>query len=158
MTSFKTQSFDFFKFNPDIIKHHEFLQKLLNDEHIQAYLKDIETFILEEDTNNIYDNAYLVGLNDNIVGYLALFNYSKIIEFHYAVEPSFRGIRNNSNETIGCRIVKEASSYLFTINKKIDLIRLFIDEENIESIKMAKRAGFTLTDTCGYYQEYIKHR
>ena len=157
MTRFNTKSFNFFTLDQENSKHLYFLRELLKDEKVSAYLKDIDTFLLK-DTNELLNNAYLVGLNDNIVGYLNLFDYAKCVEMHYAVLNNYRGIRDNLGDTIGCRIVKESAESIFTSYKRIEYIRLYIDEENIESISLAKRAGFTLNNKYLTDYEYRKYR
>ncbi len=157
MSSFITPSFRFFTFDYTSKSHIEFLKVMKKDEDVSKYLGSIEDFLIQGDSEDELNNAYLVGRGNNIVGYLNLFNGGIGEEMHYAVSPNFRGIRNNSNETMGCQIVKEASTSIFRRHKEIEYISLFIEKMNIRSIKVAERAGFKLEKIWGTLYEYHKY-
>ena len=111
MNSFETPNFKFFTYDFNNKLDVEFIKELIEDEDTDRYLKSIVAFI-NKDSFNPLKTAYLVSNNDNIVGYLNLYEDNRIVELDLAVGPKHRGIKNNSNETIGCQILKEALSYL----------------------------------------------
>lgn len=156
MTSFESPSFSFFTFDYNNYDHLVFLKEMEKDPLIRHYLKSISDFLLEGDSGDELSNAYLVGHNDDIIGYLNLFNDGDNEEFHYAVAPNFRSIRNNSNETYGCRILKEASKVIFERHLEIDYIKLYIEKKNLRSVNVARRAGFIKWEPYGPMDEYRK--
>lgn len=158
MKIIKPSSFELYSFNPSNESHQVFLNEILNDKLTSAYLKDIDVFLLAKTNENPLENAYLVGKDNEIIGYLNLFDYANCVEMHYAVSPHFRGIRDNLNETLGCKFVKATSDFIFENYQRIEYIRLFIDKYNIESIKMALRAGFNQDFNSPFNDEYRKYR
>lgn len=156
MSSFKTKNFQFFSYDFSSKYHQDFVRELIKDPNVETYIKNIEAFIYR-DTEIPLNNAYLVGKDDLIVGYINLFEERLIVEMDYAVSPNMRGIRNNSNETIGCQILRETSEYLFDSYDFIKFIRLSIAKSNIRSIKAAERAGFKLVNHYSDGEEYRKY-
>ncbi len=156
MSSFETKSFEFFSYDFSLESHREFAKDLIRDPNVDKYLKNVDAFIYN-DTEMPLNNAYLVGNKDNIVGYINLYERINAVEMDYAVGPKFRGIRNNSNETIGCQILRETSEYIFENYDFIKFISLYIEKSNIRSIKAAQRAGFKLVDSFYTGNEYRKY-
>lgn len=156
MSSFETKNFQFFSYDFTSKYHQNFVRELIKDPNVNTYIKNIEAFIYR-DTEIPLNNAYLVGKDDLIVGYINLFEDRLIVEMDYAVTPNMRGIRNNSNETIGCQILRETSEYLFDSYDFIKFIRLSIAKSNIRSIKAAERAGFKLVNHYSDGEEYRKY-
>lgn len=156
MSSFETPSLNFFSYNPSEEEHRAFVKELVADPKVNEYLKNVDAFIYQ-DTGIPLNNAYLVGKGDDIVGYINLYEHTRIVEMDYAVRPSFRGIRNNSNETIGCEILRETSEFLFDNYDFIRFISLYIAKSNIRSIKAAQRAGFVVQDYLFNGDEYRKY-
>ena len=98
MTEFKTDNFIFFRFNPTNDNEMEAVNTLLNDRYVQKYLGnvDIRDFLLaSRDDDEISDSSFLVGFNDEIVGYLSTFSGLDAIDLDYAVLPQFRGKKVN---------------------------------------------------------------
>ncbi len=156
MSSFETASLQFFSYDFTSPSHHAFVKELISDPNVDKYLKNVEGFIYR-DTEIPLNNAFLVGKGDNIVGYINLYEELNTVAMDYAVRPSFRGIRNNSNETIGCEILRETSEFILDNYEFIRFIRLYIAKSNIRSIKAATRAGFVLNDSFFEGDEYIKY-
>ena len=160
MTSFNSEHFSFFTFDPLNFRQLDFVKELTKDPLIASQLLLLEENLYYTNSDDLLSNAYLVGMDDNIVGYLSLYNYTNHVGMDYAVHSDFRGIRNNSNETIGCQILKESSEFIFREYKKIEFLKLLISNRNIRSIKAALRAGFTSPEK-GYdvteYYKYNKH-
>lgn len=158
MSSFYTDNFEFMTYDPKDYDHVLALQSLENDPQVQEYLHTISEYLEDSDGKDTLNQAYLVGNDFGIVGYLAMFNYDSMEEFHYATLSEYRGIRNDSNETIGAQIVKEASQEVFDRYRFIKRIRLIIKAENIRSIKTAEACGFKRTDEKPDFVEYQKER
>ena len=136
--------------------YEEKIAELENDvDYWQDRALEAESNLEDEDT--FWDSAYLVSNYDEIIGYLAIFMDAKEAELHYAVVPEFRGIRNNSNETIGCQIVREASIGLFRRCKSLKYLKLMIEKSNIRSTKTALRAGYKQVEK-GFYNKFTLSR
>ncbi len=157
MNSFETSNFKFFTYDFNNKLDVEFIKELIEDEDTDRYLKSIVAFI-NKDSFNPLKTAYLVSNNDNIVGYLNLYEENRIVELDLAVGPKHRGIKNNSNETIGCQILKEASNYLFDNYIFIRYLRGMIAKSNIKSIKTALNAGFVYYGSYSEGEEYRKYK
>lgn len=139
-SDFYSDSFCFLSFDKDNPEHVEALEKLVSDPLVDEYFTSLEAHL--ENDSSFWDSAFLVSNYVDIVGYLAVFMDAKEAELHYAVVPEFRGIRNNSNETVGCQIVREASTSLFSRCKSLKYLKLMIEKSNIRSTKAALRAGY----------------
>ena len=157
MTSFKTENFNFYTFDPNNPYHINFVNELMNDADMHAYLRQFYKYLSKPDTKDTLNSAFLVGEKDNIIGYINLINVDKIEEIHLGIHPNFRGIKNSLGETYAYRIVKETSDSLFANYKLIEYLRLFIDKKNIRSISLAEKCGFNLFDETKDYFEYRKY-
>ena len=157
MSEFKSKSFDFFSYDYSNPAHILLARRLIADPTINEYIKNIEAFIYE-DTGIPLNNAYLVGHNDDLVGYINLYEKRGIVDMDYAVDSTFRGIRNASGETIGSQIIRETAETIFDSYEFVKFIRLTIAASNIRSIKAAERAGFKLKDHFFEGNEYQLHR
>lgn len=160
MTEFKTNNFIFFRFNPTNDDEMEAINTLLNDRYVQKYLGnvDIRDFLLaSRDDDEISDSSFLVGFNDEIVGYLSTFSGLDVIDLEYAVLPQFRGKKVNERDTYGALMIKEASSELFRRYAYVKFLRVYINESNVLSLKMAKKVGFEVVrDGFNPYELHMK--
>lgn len=160
MTEFKTNNFIFFRFNPTNDDEMEVINTLLNDRYVQKYLGnvDIRDFLLaSRDDDEISDSSFLVGFNDEIVGYLSTFSGLDAIDLEYAVLPQFRGKKVNERDTYGALMIKEASSELFRRYAYVKFLRVYINESNVLSLKMAKKVGFEVVrDGFNPYELHMK--
>lgn len=159
MISFNSDHFCFY--TPDINNYKDIMaiDSLSEDPLIREYLGTSFDEFLTFNGNALTDSAYLVGYQDTIIGYMALFDYYKYLEMQYAVLDNARGRKLSLNETTGSMILKESSKVLFRKVPSLEYIRLCIDKNNIRSIKTAQSAGFVLTDKSYYsLNEYRKVR
>lgn len=160
MTEFKTNNFIFFRFNPTNDDEMEAVNTLLNDKCVQKYLGnvDIRDFLLaSRDDDEISDSSFLVGFNDEIVGYLSTFSGLDAIDLDYAVLPQFRGKKVNERDTYGALMIKEASSELFRRYAYVKFLRVYINESNVLSLEMAKKIGFEVVrDGFSPYELHMK--
>lgn len=160
MTEFKTNNFIFFRFNPTNDDEMEAINTLLNDRYVQKYLGnvDIRDFLLaSRDDDEISDSSFLVGFNDEIVGYLSTFSGLDAIDLEYAVLPQFRGKKVNGRDAYGALMIKEASSELFRRYAYVKFLRVYINESNVLSLKMAKKVGFEVVrDGFNPYELHMK--
>ena len=156
MFSFNTKNFEFFSYDFNNEMETSFLKELINDESTNKYIKNINALINKEGYNPLR-NAYLVGKDNEIVGYINLYEKLNIIDIDIAVGPRFRGIKNNSNETIGCQILKDVSEYLFDNYIFIRYLRAMIAKSNNRSIKTVTNAGFKYIDSYFEGEEYRKY-
>jgi hypothetical protein len=150
---FSTPSFKFYTFDKTILEHEEFALDLYNDPSIRRYIKDIDMFIYEP-FNGLFDSSYLVGEEyGDLVGFLSMYSYKDYISLMYAIDKKYRGIRNCSNETIGCQMLKETSEFIFKRNAIMKNVEMFIEKSNIRSAKTAIKAGF-INDEGFLYHKY----
>lgn len=156
MNSFNTKSFNFYTYDYTNENHRTFIKELLADPLVNNYIKDIDTFLYQESDDPL-NSAYLVGKDDLIVGYINLYEYHLIVDIDLAVGESFRGIRNNSLETVGTKILRETSEYILDNYKFIRYLRVMIAASNIRSIKTALNAGFKYVDHFSEGNEYRKY-
>lgn len=144
MIKFNTENYEFMTFDPYSLDHLKAKTYLVTDLSVRKYLGDISDILQSPVSTGLTDSAFLVARNDKIVGYLALFDYYKHIDMHYAVISSHRGFKYSLTETTGASIVREASDELFKLVPAIEFIRLYIDKNNINSRRAAESAGFKL--------------
>ncbi len=129
MNSFETNNFRFFTYDYANLIENLFVNELISDEGVKRYLKSIKAN-LEKSSDNPLRSSYLVSKDYDIVGYLNLYEEDNVVEIDLAVSPKYRNIKNNSDETIGCQIVKESSNYLFDNYAFIKYIRAMIAKSN----------------------------
>ena len=156
MNRFFTDSFNFFQYNPDTESHRNFLEDIRKDEKIKDQLLDEELInsLSYFDENDF--QSFLVGnQNDNIIGYLGIDSTGGHLELEWAILEQFRGLRFNSYETVGSRMIRESSNYLLSLHREIKAIRAHIFDENISSIKAALHAGFKYVDGVLYTKEKV---
>ena len=156
MNDFETKNFKFFSYDITNELETDFVKELLNDEDTKNYIKSIDALINKESINPLR-STYLVSKDDSIVGYLNLYEEYNVVEIDLAVAPKERGIRNNSNETVGCQILKEVSEYLFDNYIFIRYLKGIIAKSNIRSIKTIQNAGFKYIDSFSEGEEYRKY-
>ena len=152
MNEFSTASFDFYHFSPGEEQHRNLIMELNSDTESLLHLGIIFDILLVE-TGDLCQ-VYMVGNKaGEIIGYLNVFDnfYSEVgpstLAMHYAVAKSFRTIgdyntRNRSIETVGSKILRESSNHFLETNAKLRELALFINANNIRSIKAALHAGF----------------
>lgn len=147
MVNFRTNNYEFFKFNPKSDEHLECINTLLNDKYVRMYLdtSSVMDFLSVASLDDeISDSAFLVGMNDSIVGYLSTFSGINFIDLQYALMSDMRGVKVNSFDSVGSLMIKEASSELFKRYEYVKFLRVYINENNIASLKMAHKVGFEL--------------
>lgn len=159
MISFRTDNYEFMTFNPKRLDHIKAKCYLRTDLDVRKFLNDsVELFLTPNKDEVLTDTAYLVARDDKICGYIALFDYRKYIEMHYAVISSYRGFKFSLKETTGASILKEASNKIFEIAPAIEFLKLDINENNINSKRAALSAGYELVGKVCDMEEYHKMR
>ncbi len=161
MLEFNTKNYHFMTFDPFRLDHLKAKMYLETDPDIRRFLGDSIGEFLEasKDTYYINDSAFLVARNDKIIGYLALIDYDKFVEMHYALLQSARGFKFSKEESTGVSLIREAGDDIFTRSKAVDFLKLYIAEENIKSIRAAENAGFVLyNEVPDNNLEYRKYR
>lgn len=161
MLEFTTENYHFMTFDPFRLDHLKAKMYMETDPDIRRYLGDsIGTFLETcDEPYSINDAAFLVARDDKIIGYLALFDYFRFVEMHYALLHSARGFKFSKDESTGCSLIREAGDDVFARSKEVDFLKLYIAEENIKSIRAAEAAGFALyNETPDYTLEYRKYR
>lgn len=97
-----------------------------------------ERLLTSKNTNDlIYDNAYLIKLKENIIGYVYLTGKSKqIVYLEYLILKEYR------NKGLGKYVVEKITDYIFENSTDLKEIRLNIDRSNLPSITLATSLGF----------------
>lgn len=99
----------------------------------------------------IFNNAYLVKLKDNIVGYIFISKEkNKNIYIEYLILKDYR------NMGLATDITNELVNYIFENNLNLESIHLSIDPSNINSINVANKLGF-ICDENSYYQDKLEY-
>ena len=160
MLEFSTENHHFMTFDPNRLDHLKAQMYLNTDPDIRRYLGDsIEEFLEVPDQYSLNDAAFLVSRNDKIIGYVALFDYYRFLDMHYALLKSARGFAFSKTESTGTSLIKETSSAVFKRTPALDFIKLYINKNNINSMRAAQNAGFKLYgEVADYNFEYRKYR
>ena len=160
MLEFSTENYHFMTFDPNRLDHLKAKMYLNTDPDIRRYLGDsIEEFLEVPDQYSLNDAAFLVSRNDKIIGYVALFDYYRFLDMHYALLWSARGFTFSKTESTGTSLIKETSSAVFKRTPALDFIKLYINKNNINSMRAAQNAGFKLYgEVADYNFEYRKYR
>ena len=151
MKAFNTESFHFLQFNPNEAVYQDFFKLLTRDKDIADNIKLKE---IEEDIKNFVEgiSSFLItNYNEDFMGILTLNNGGhQYPSLDWAILKDFRGIRYNNNETVGSKILREASNYLLLSDQELKVLRLYIAEKNISSLNAALHAGFVPFDRVTY--------
>lgn len=160
MLEFSTENYHFMTFDPYRLDHLKAEMYLNTDPDIRRYLGDsIKEFLEFPDQTSLNDAAFLVSRNDRIIGYVALFDYYRFLDMHYALLRSARGFAFSKTETTGSSLIKETSSAVFKRTPSLDFIKLYIDQNNINSMRAAENAGFKIYgEVVDFNLEYRKYR
>lgn len=151
MNNFKTKNYEFVTFDKVLPKHVEAFMALENDPKVQEYFGVLTDFLDE--------NFLLASKEGNIVGFISLYQNDRVEFIDWGLLSAYRGIRVNSEHTIGSQMVLEATNEIFKRNKLIDYFRADIRKDNIPSAILAERAGFTIhKKTSDGEAEYQKYR
>lgn len=144
MVNFKSDSFDFYSFDTKSPEHLKALYELEDDPQIRRWFGNFGEYF--KDTTDIItdlNGKFLVGRQDEIIGFISLYDSFKFINLDYGLLPAYRGIRLDSEHTIGSKLLLETSEVILKNYAQIEYLRCYIDLNNIRSISTAKKAGFT---------------
>ena len=122
-----------------------------NEEHIRLYdeltsgnsksnmIHQIsERLISSREVENLeFDNAYVIYINDTIMGYLYL--TGKRTNYIY-IEMSI--VKDMRARHLGTYLLDAITNYIFVNNQDLKEVRANIDMSNYVSMKMAENAGF----------------
>lgn len=161
MTNFNTPNFEFYSFDKNSEEHQKALFLLEEDPLIKRWFGNFGKFFYSdpEDVISELNGKFLVGKGDDIIGFVSLLDCFKYVNLDYGLLPNFRGIRDNSNLTIGSKLLLETSDTILKNNAQIEFLRCYIDLNNIRSISAAKKAGFVChREIIAGYGEYRKSR
>ena len=143
-TQVKTSSLSLYKYNPDSQVHKDFVELMTSEDSLADQVGDVKKKLKEFSMlslpGQLWNGAFLVGNEDELVGYVYLFRHSfstRIAMMNYAVTQNLRG------QGYGKMLVKEISDYIFFSQKVIDNIILIINSNNVNSIGAAEFGGFT---------------
>lgn len=145
----KTEHFEFIQFNFNDENHVKIERDIINSDYSNLISKDIDTFIkrnLMFHKENDITNAYVINHEGNLIG-LAFVNfhgeeiidgkhYNDEIEIGCGLHPNYIG------KHLGNLIEYELADMQLKLHPEFDFIVARIEDDNIRSIKAARRAGF----------------
>lgn len=143
MLNIEIEKINIINFNKNEDEHLKVYDELVNGESKSNMISLIKERLLRSKECNdlIFDNAYLIRMDNNIVGYLYLSN--KNTNYIY-LEMSI--LKNYRDKKLGSTLLEQITNYIFINNDNLKEIRLSIDKSNPRSMKSALNAGY-------YYDE-----
>lgn len=123
-------------------KYKDILDEIVNGESKSSYINQIsERLIRTSNQNSILDHAFLVELNDDIIGYVYITGMSKnICYIEYLIRKKYRG------KKLGTLLLDTVSDKLFNMYPYLKELRLNIDRSNLASMKLASSASYISDD------------
>lgn len=101
-----------------------------------------ERLLLSKEVDElVFDNAYLINYNGDIVGYAYVSNNSK--GYYYYEQLLLKDFRKKG---LGSYILEALNDYIFMNNDRVKECRLSIDRSNLPSILSARKSGFFEND------------
>lgn len=129
-------SFSLISFEKNNDAHRSALYELLHDEDISSRFQGLLPNLMRYQ-NEFYNRGFLLGLDDNIVGYIDISDidkYNKYVYLRAAIIEEYR------NKNYGKKMLTEITELLF--QQDVSSVRLVIDEDNIASRKIAIACGY----------------
>lgn len=145
-------------FDSNVYEKVKFVKELSKDKLVNRLYCSIDKMIEESEKSDtiIFGCGYIISDNNNFVGFI---RPSKIIDngvldIDYAVRDNYR------HQGYGTRILKETADYFLNNYDDIEIIKLIIDGDNVNSMNCAEKAGFMKTDESypHFFSTYIKRR
>lgn len=145
----KTEHFEFIEFDFNNINHVKLEKDIINSEYASLISRDIDTFIKRNLAFNKEDNitnVFVIKYEENLIG-LAFVNFHKeeiINGIHYDDEIEIGcGLHPNYiGKHLGNLIEYELADMELRLHPEFDSIVARIGDDNIRSIKAARKAGF----------------
>ena len=159
----KTESLTLYPVNKESELHRKFIEELGASDLADLRLAPFDELVKtpQEPSHLFWQNFYIVGekglFKNHLIGivhpFKLLFRPSDELEINaYAVHPKYRNLGK------GTKILRETSDFIFANHQCIDIIKLYISEENIISQKAALKAGFIPSDDYGIFGNHIRKR
>lgn len=128
-------------YDDKIGEHRIIKDELVNGKSASKYIKQIEERLVNKDKDTFsFDSAYLVSINQKIVGYVFVSDIQK-----YKVYVEYSVLNEYRNKGFGKLILSELTDYLLE-NYQIREIALDIDVSNIPSINLAESVGYYMEE------------
>lgn len=137
------EKFTIINFDKGDDKHLKVYEELVNGKSQSKMISMIKENLLRSHKSEelVFDNAYLLKQNEDIIGYLYL---TAKVNNHIYLEMSI--LKDYRNKRMGSMMLEEITNYLFINNDDLKEIRLSIDKSNPGSMKSALNANY-------YYDE-----
>jgi RimJ/RimL family protein N-acetyltransferase len=139
----KLDDFTIINFNKTNVTHLKAYEELVNGSSKSKMISLIGERLLQSfnTTNLEFSNAYLITLNNSIVGYLYLSNKkANSIYLEMSILKQYR------KKHIGSTFLNLITEYILVNNEDLKEIKLNIDKSNVTSMKAAINASY-------YYEE-----
>lgn len=117
------------------------------------FIHGIKERLLQSKNNSdiVFNNAYLVEHENNIVGYVYLSRQQ-----HNNIYIEYLIIKDHRKKGHATNILDELIEYLFENNPDLESIHLSIDPSNIKSINVAEKLGF-ICDEDTYFDDKLDY-
>ena len=159
---FKLKSLSITNYDSQIMDNVKFLKEIEKDEEINRNMDDAPLALERSNgvTNLRLGLAYLVKDKDSVIGLIRLAKPNAQvhdISIDIAIRPIYR------HKGYGTILLKEVSDYIFRNSTLIKKIKLSIDSSNVNGVRCAASANFTLDGYVNYPNSkpqllYSKHK
>ena len=159
MKKILTENFEFLTFDKNNIKHIETAYLIQDDPVFSNYFGYMEDYfeVIDSDQVDLSGN-YITYLNNEIVGFVTLYDYYTHANLDYGLLEKYRGYRLEKS-SLAVSMIKEFSNEVFKRTKELEYFKAFINNYNVKSIEAAKRAGFVFfKESVLNSSEYRKYR
>ena len=147
-----TPHFEFLSFDRENQNHLNILLKLSQDAEIKKYFGNLTDYFESMIYGDGLEGVYLVSKDNEIIGFLNIYDYYKLLEFQFGLLEPYR------SKSLGTQILKESAEELFKRYSYLEIIRAYVDKDNIRTIKAATKAGFKLVDDSKSMNEFRRTR
>ena len=145
------ENFTIINFDKDDDNHLKVYEELVNGKSQSKMISMIKENLVRSHKSGelVFDNAYLLKQNEDIIGYLYL---TAKVNNHIYLEMSI--LKDYRNKRMGSMMLEKITNYLFINNDDLKEIRLSIDKSNPGSMKSALNANYYY-DVDDYMNEKI---
>lgn len=123
-------------------EHIKYLKKLLHDESIVKRFQGILPYLLRN-KDDIFNRGFFLSYKEELVGYVDISEFhedEEAVYFRGAIDEEHRG------KSLGKKMLKDISDYVFFNYTHVKFIKLKIHKDNIASINVAKSNGYQIVN------------
>ncbi len=152
MSKFKLNDLVLENFDCNNKDHLLYLKELMRDNEVKSRFNGLELRVHSLGENFTFGKGYFVSFDSSIIGYLHMGkkNENDDVYLRYTIRENVRKLG------YGTKLLDEVTNYLCLNYRDINNIFLKIDRDNIGSLKVAKNAGYTWSES-EYYNRRNKN-